>query len=149
MAKADSILCLFQLHPFPLPFMDTHFLMPDPANQIFLISFSVDPLSLEMSAVNLMGCHSINSVYLCKQHGVLKQNSTCMGSLYMQDFSGAMNLWEMEIVMQSLTFLQLQINWYFVHSPQAFTSYITCLNTSSSNIFVKSGTNQIFVSPSS
>jgi hypothetical protein len=31
MAPADSILRLFQLHPFPLPFTKTHFLLPKPS----------------------------------------------------------------------------------------------------------------------
>ncbi len=78
MAPADSILRLFQLHPFPLPFTETHFLMPDPTNRILALSSGSDRLSMEMSAVNLMGCRRINSVYLCERHGVLKRglNST-------------------------------------------------------------------------
>jgi hypothetical protein len=71
MTAADSILRLFQLHPFPLPFTDRHFLMPDPTNQNFAILSGAECLSLEMSAVNLMGCHCINLVYLREQHRVL------------------------------------------------------------------------------
>jgi hypothetical protein len=95
-----------------LPFTDTHFLMQDPANQIFAFSSSVNWLSLEMSAVNLLSCHRINSVYLYMQHGVLKRelNSTCLGSLYLQDFLSAMNLCEMEIVTHAKTVLQHQDN---------------------------------------
>jgi hypothetical protein len=66
MVPANSILQLFQLHPFPLPLTDTHFLMPDPTNQILAISSGVDRLSVEMSIINLMGCHPINSAYLCE-----------------------------------------------------------------------------------
>ncbi len=62
MAPIDSVLWLFQLHPFLLAFTDTHFLMPDLTNQILAISSSTEHLSLEMSAINLMGCHCINSV---------------------------------------------------------------------------------------
>jgi hypothetical protein len=57
MAPADLNLCLLQLHKFPLPFTNMHFLMPDRANQILAISSGVDRLS-----VNLMGCHCINSL---------------------------------------------------------------------------------------
>ncbi len=64
MAPADSILRLFRLHPFPLPFTDWHFLMPDPASEILAISSSIDQLSVEMSVANLMSCHWINSAYL-------------------------------------------------------------------------------------
>jgi hypothetical protein len=102
MAPPDSILRLFQLHPFPLPFTDSHFIMPDRANQIFAISSGVDRFSIEMSAANLMSCHRINSAYLCERHGIMRRelNSTCLGSLYMQDFVGATNLCEMRIVEQ-------------------------------------------------
>jgi len=88
MAPTDSILLLFQLHPFPLPFTQTHFLLPDPVNQILAISSSTEPLSVELSAVNLLVCHHINSIYFCKLYGVLKRelNSDCLGLLYMQDF---------------------------------------------------------------
>jgi hypothetical protein len=71
MAPADSILQLFQLLPFPLPFTNSLFLMPDPANQILAISAGVDRLSVEMSVANLMSCHRINLAYLCEQHGVM------------------------------------------------------------------------------
>ncbi len=80
MAPADSILRLFQLRPFPQPFTDSHFILPDPTNQILAISSSgSERLSLEMSAVNLLGCHRVGSTYLCERYGVLNQelNSTC------------------------------------------------------------------------
>jgi len=127
-----------------------HFLMLDPANQILAISSGVDRLSMEMSVANLMGCHRINSTYLCERHGIMRRelNSTCLGSLYIQDFPGATQLCEMKIVEQSETVLQLQDNWYLVYSPSAFTSYIICLNNSNSEVFIKTGPNCIFISPS-
>jgi hypothetical protein len=147
MAPADSILRLFQLHPFPLPFTELHFLMPNPANQILAISSGIDRLSVEMSVTNLMSCHRINSAYLCERHGVMWQelNSTCLDSLYVQDFPGAMTLCKMWIVEQTETVLQLQDNWYLVYSPAAFT---ICLNNSNSEVFVKTGPNRIYISPS-
>jgi hypothetical protein len=150
MAPPDSILRLFQLHPFPLPFTDSHFVMPDPSNQIFAISSGVDRFSMEMSVTNLMSCHHINSAYLCEHHGIMRreQNSTCLGSLYMQDFVGATNLCEMRIVEQVETVPQLQDNWYLVYSPVAFTSYIICLNNSNSEVFMKTGKNRVYISPS-
>jgi hypothetical protein len=150
MVPPDSILRLFQLHPFPLPFTDLHFIMPDPSNQIFAISSGVDRFSIEMSVANLMSCHRINSAYLCERHGVMRRelNSTCLGSLYMQDFVGATNLCKMQIVEQVETVLQLQDNWYLVYSPVAFTSYIICLNNSNSEVFMKTGPNRVYISPS-
>jgi hypothetical protein len=150
MAPADSILWLFQLHPFPLPFTETHFVMPDPSNQILAISSGINHLSMEMSVANLMGCHHINSAYLCERHGIMRRelNSTCLGSLYVQDFSGANQVCELKIVEQNETVLQLQDNWYLVYSPTAFTSYFICLNKSNSEVFIKMGPNRIFISPS-
>jgi hypothetical protein len=66
----------------------------------------------------------------------------------MQDFVGATNLCEMRIVEQVETVLQLQDNWYLIYSPRAFTSYITCLNNSNSEVFLKTGPNRVFISPS-
>jgi hypothetical protein len=113
--------------------------MPDPANQIFAISSGVDRFSIKMSVAYLMSCHRINSAYLCERHGVMRRelNSACLGSFYMQDFVGATNLCEMQIVEQVETVLQLQDNWYQVYSPVAFTSYIICLNNSNSEVFMK------------
>jgi hypothetical protein len=116
-------------------------LMPDPVNQILAISSSTERLSIEVSAVNLLGCHRINQVYLCERHGVLKRelNTTCLGSLFMQDLEGAMTLCEMDIVPEVETVLQLQDNWYLIHLPRSLTSYVSCLNLSTSEIFIKSG----------
>jgi hypothetical protein len=66
----------------------------------------------------------------------------------MQDFVGATNLCEMLIVKQVETVLQLQDNWYLVYSPVAFTNYIICLNNPNSEVFMKTGPNRIYISPS-
>jgi len=75
-------------------------------------------------------------------------NTTCLGSLYIQDFNGAMTLCEMRIVEHTETVLQMQDNWYLVYSPIPFTGYVICLNNSNSEVFIKTGPNRIFVSPS-
>jgi hypothetical protein len=72
MAPSDSLLRLFQLRPFPLPFTETHMLMPAPAHQILAISANTDRLSVELSAVHLLGCHRVNQVHICKRSRVLK-----------------------------------------------------------------------------
>ncbi len=110
--------------------------MPGLANQILGISSGVDCIFLEVSVVNSMGSHWINSAYLC------------LGSLYVHDFPSAMNFCKMEIVLHVNTVLQLQDNWYLVPSPHAFTSCIICLNNSNSAVFVKARVNCIFLSPS-
>ncbi len=143
MAPSDSLMRLFQLRPFPLPFSDTHMLMPNPENQILAISANADRFSIEMSAVHLLGCHRVNQVYMCERSGVLKKhlNDTCLGSLYMQDLEGATSLCEMAILPIGETVLQLQDNWYLVHSPISLTSHIDCLNYSASEVFVRHGIN--------
>jgi Baculovirus F protein len=150
MAPADSILRLFQFHPFPLPFTKTHFLLPKPSKPIFALSSGMERLSAELSMVNLMDCHKINSMHLCEEHGVLNKNlnSTCLGSLYQQDFAGAMALCDMEITTQKETVLPLRDNWYLVHSPRQFTGHITCRNFSNSEVFLKPGPNRFYISPS-
>ena len=150
MAPSDSLLRLFQLRPFPLPFSETHMLMPNPELQILAISANADRLSVELSAVHLLGCHRVNQVYMCERSGVLKRflNDTCLGSLYMQDLQGATTLCEMNIIPIAETVLQLQDNWYLVHSPIALTSRIDCLNSSASEVFIRRGANRIHVSPS-
>jgi hypothetical protein len=150
MAPLDSLLRVFQLRPFLLPFMTTHMLLPSPAHQILAISANSDWLSVELSAVHLLGCHQVNQVYICEQSGVLKRylNYTCLGSLYMQDLQGATTLFEMDIIPEAETVLQLNDNWYIVHSPVPLTSRIDCLNSSVSEFFIKRGANRIHVSPS-
>ncbi len=131
MAPADSIYRLFQLHPFPLPFTKTHFLLPKPANPIFALSSGMERLSAELSMVNLMDCHKINSMHLCEEHGVLKKD-----------------LNSMEITTQKETVLPLRDNWYLVHLPRQFTGHITCRDLSNSEVFLKPGPNRFYVSPS-
>jgi hypothetical protein len=124
MAPSDSILRFFQLHLFLLLFTKKHFLLPKSSNQIFAISSGMDRLSTKLSMVNLMDCHKVNSMHLCEEHGVLKKslNSTCVGSLYLQDFAAATALCDMDIVARKETVLQLQENWYLVHCSKAYTS---------------------------
>jgi hypothetical protein len=150
MAPSDLLMQLFQLCPFPLQFTETHMLMPNPDHQILAISANADGLSVELSAVHLLGCHRVNQVYMCERSGVLKRhlNDTCLGSLYMQDLEGATTLCDMNIVPVAETVLQLQDNWYLFHSPKPLTSRIDCLNNSASEIFIRLGANRIFVSPS-
>jgi hypothetical protein len=54
----------------------------------------------------------------------------------------------MRIVGHTETVLQMQDNWYLVYSPVAFTSHIICLNNSNSEVFIKTGPNRIYISPS-
>jgi hypothetical protein len=66
----------------------------------------------------------------------------------MQDLQGAMTLFEMDIVPEVEMVLQLQDNWYLVHLPRPLTSYVSCLNSSTSEVFIKGGASRIYISPS-
>ena len=54
----------------------------------------------------------------------------------------------MKIVEQTESVLQLQVNCYLVYSSTTFPSYNVCLNNSNYEVFVKTGPNRIFISPS-
>ncbi len=60
---------------------------------------------------------------------------------------GATNLCEMNLVPIAETVLQLQGNWYLIHSPVSLTSRIDCLNSSASEVFIRRGASKIHVSP--
>ena len=147
--QVNAILHLFQQHPYPLSFTDKECLMTDLITQIFAISSGPDCPSLKMSAVNLIWCPHISSVYLCKQHRVLKQdlNSTCLGYLYIQDFQGPTSLCKMEILPQVEKVLHQQDNWYLVYSLWFFTCFVICLHDSSSKTFIQHGAKRIIASP--
>jgi hypothetical protein len=150
MAPSESLLHLFQLRPFPVPFTDTHMLLPSPSDQILAISANTECLSIELSAIHLLGCHRVNQVYLYERNGVLKRhlNDTCLGSLYMQDLQGASSLCKLNILPNAEMVLQLHDNWYLIYSPEPLTSHIDCLNSSVSEIFIRRGASHIHVSPS-
>ena len=88
MVPTDSLLRLFKLHPFPLPLSGSHVLVPAVKEDILAISSGFKRYSAQFSATDLLGCHMVNNIYLCERHGVLNSNlnSTCLGSLHMQDF---------------------------------------------------------------
>jgi hypothetical protein len=60
-------------------------------------------LSMQLSIINLLDCHEINSMHLCEEHGGLKKelSSTCLGSLYIQDFANTLVLCGIYIVAQA------------------------------------------------
>ncbi len=66
----------------------------------------------------------------------------------MQDLQGATTLCELDIIPVAETVLQLNDNWYIVHSPVPLTSRIDCLKLLVSEVFIKRGANLIHVSPS-
>jgi hypothetical protein len=70
MAPTVSLLCLLKFHP--VPFTDTHSLLPDLVNTLLSLSKgSSTRLHSEVNPAYLTGCQTASSLYLCKQQGIL------------------------------------------------------------------------------
>ncbi len=130
MMPKESVLRLFRLHPFPLPLYEDHFLIPDVKNDVLAVSSTDQRLHMQLSSIDLMGCHRMNQLFLCDQFGVLSQkfNKTCLGSLYMQDFKSAQEICEFNIEPVSEKVYALRKNRFLVFLPKAMTVPIKCVN---------------------
>jgi hypothetical protein len=130
MMPKESVLRLFRLHPFPLPFFGEHFLIPDVKNDVLAVSSTDQRLHVQLSSIDLMGCHRMNQLFLCDQFGVLSQkfNKTCLGALYMQNFKTAQELCEFVIEPVSEKVYPLRKNRFLVYLPAALTVPIKCVN---------------------
>ncbi len=130
MMPKESVLRLFRLHPFPLPLYDDHFLIPDVKNDVLAVSSTDQRLHMQLSSIDLMGCHRMNQLFLCDQFGVLSQkfNKTCLGALYMQDFKSAQEICEFNIEPVSEKVYALRKNRFLVYLPKAMTVPVKCVN---------------------
>jgi len=145
MVPTDSLLRLFKLHPFPLPLSGSHVLVPSVKEDILAISSGFKRYSAQFSATDLLGCHMVNNIYLCERHGVLNSNlnSTCLGSLYMQDFDAVKRFCALEIHRTGEIVHQLLNNWYLVYTPSSQTIPISCFNGTQSERHISKGTSRI------
>jgi hypothetical protein len=84
----------------------------------------------QFSATDLLGCHVIKNIYLCERHGVLNLdlNTTCLDSLYTQDFNAVIRLCKLEIQKTREMFYELLNNWYLAYSLSVLTVSISCYN---------------------
>ena len=148
MVPKESLLRLFRLHPFPLPLTKDHALIPSSDHNILALSSGFKRYSAQLSHNDLMGCHVVNNIYLCERHGVLNQhlNSTCLGSLYQQDFESVKRLCPLEIHKTGEIVHQLAGNWFLAYSPAAQTVPISCRNGTSSELYVAKGINKFHLS---
>ena len=130
MVPEDSLLHLFRLHPFPLPLSKTHSLMPTTDNNILAISSGFKRYHTQFYHTDLLGCHQINNIYLCQQMGSLFKNlsSTCLGSLYQQQFDSVKQLCPLEIRKNEEVVHPLLNNWFLAYSPEVQTAPIECRN---------------------
>jgi len=150
MVPQDSLLTLYRLRPFPIPFSPTMALLPKPTSSLLALSSSVPRAMTHIDHADLIDCHSVNQVYLCERHGVLKSHikSSCLGALFEQDIETAQQVCDLELVPYEEAVLQLKNNWFLIYSPTMYTSYIQCFNSSSSAKAIKVRVNQIYVDPS-
>jgi len=149
MVPQRSLLRLFKLHPFPLPFFDEHFLIPDVKHDILAISSTDQRFSAQLSSVDLMGCHRVNQVFMCDRFGVLSRrfNNTCLGALYMQDFTAAQSICKFDIVPAAERIYQLKKNWFIVFLPRPQTILIKCRNGTNAELHLARGSQKIHLSP--
>ena len=141
MMPKESVLRLFRLHPFPLPLDGDHFLIPDVKNDVLAVSSTDQRLHVQLSSIDLMGCHRMNQLFLCDQFGVLSQkfNKTCLGALYMQNFKTAQEICDFNIEPVSEKVYPLRKNRFLVYLPTALTVPIKCVNGTKTEKHLGSG----------
>jgi hypothetical protein len=144
----DSLLRLLKLHPFPLPINSNFSVIPSVKNDILAISSGFQRYSAQISSVDLLGCYSINNIYLCEKSGVLSKdlNGTCMGALYIQDINAAQELCDLEIQTSQEIVRPLLRNQFLIFSPLSQTSFITCTNGTQSEKYVPQGISKLEIS---
>ena len=100
MVPADSLLTLYRLKPFPIPFSDTMALLPRPQSSLLALSSSIPRSMTHIEHSDLVDCHQVNQVYLCERHGVLNNHikSSCLGALFEQDIPVAQQICDLELV---------------------------------------------------
>jgi hypothetical protein len=99
-------------------------LTPGQFSTLSLSSRSQSCLHAEISLVFLTGCQNASFQYLCKQKGILHRelNSTCLGSLYNQDYATALELCPFNIIPHQELVLQVQALLYLVYQQQMINS---------------------------
>lgn len=149
MVPKQSLLTLYRLHPFPIPFSSDKALMPKPSSSVLAISQAPPWLTTTIELVDLLNCHRINSVHVCERHGILNRDTkaTCLGALFENDVELAQTLCELELVPYQEYALQLESNWFLIYSPKMFTSFARCLNGTAFELQVKKGVNKLFIDP--
>jgi len=145
----DSILRLLKLHPFPLPLNKNYSVIPMVQDDLLGLSAGFHRYSMQLSSVDLMGCHAVNNIYLCEKHGVLGKNlnNSCLGSLYLQNYDLAQTLCPLHIMPSREVVRQLLNNWFLIFSPDPQTAPISCRNGTQNEYYFKTGITRAFLSP--
>jgi hypothetical protein len=140
-APPDAFMRLYKLHPFPLPFDNGTLLTHNVKNEILAISNSNHRFTIQMSTVDLLGCHRLGRTYLCERNGLLNKypEDTCLGSLYHQKFDLAHQLCDFRVEPAKEFIYQLLNNWFMIYEPSPLTIPVTCVNGSHSELHVRKG----------
>ena len=140
-APPDAFMRLYKLHPFPLPFDNGTLLTHNVKNEILAISNSNHRYTIQMSSVDLLGCHRLGRIYLCERNGLLNKypEDTCLGSLYHQKFELAHQLCDFRVEPAREFIYQLLNNWFMIFEPHPLTVPVVCTNGSHSELHVRKG----------
>ena len=138
MYPKDSLLRLYKLHPFPLPFVEDRFLIPDVSHDIIGIAQFDSTYHMQLTATELLSCHSINKRYFCDRNGVLSKNedSTCLGALYHSKYELAQKICNFYVEPVREFIYQLLDNWFIIYTPTALTIPTKCRNGTTKELFI-------------
>jgi hypothetical protein len=140
-APEDSYMRLFKLHPFPLPFSNETFIIPNVRNDILGVSNSNFRYTIQMENAELDKCRKINKLYLCERTGLLHKypEDNCLGSLYHQKFELAKRICPFLMEPAREFILQLMDNWFLIYMMEPATVPILCANSTPGEWHVKAG----------
>jgi len=127
MIPERSLLNLYTLHPFPVPLADDYFIVPE-ARDLLLGATPEHDFHLEVHTAQLQACHTINNIYICPKLNVLSNmwETSCLGSLYSQNMTAAINQCHMKIEQPEERIKQLTNYNYLVFSPEQYKAKLTC-----------------------
>ena len=149
MYPADALLRLYKLHPFPLPFYEEKFLIPDVKNDVLGIAAFDSAYYVQISASELLGCHRINQFYFCERNGVLAktEDNTCLGALYHSKYELARKICNFHIEPVREFIYQLLDNWFIIYTPTALTIPTKCRNGTMKELFISKHITRFHLSP--
>ena len=149
MAPRDSTLRLFRFRPFPIALDNDTTLLPKVDADVLAISQG-NRYTSSIRYADLMDCHNINRFFMCERHGVLQKSigSSCLSSLYNQNFTAAALQCDMQMQPYKEAVLQLQNRNFLIYSPVSFTASARCQNNTEVDFHLTTGIVQLQVPPS-
>jgi len=128
MAPHNSIIRLYELHPFPLSFANNTFLIPAVRNGVLAVSNTNIRFSSQLPTLELQSCNRINKIYLCERNGVMNKfpEDTCLGALYHQKFDLAKRICHFHVEPDKEFIYQLLNNWFLIYVTAPSIVPVTC-----------------------